>query len=147
MRTESKTRCAFNEIKAQKKIVAAQKARLENLRAASTSIGAGGDGVRVQGGKTVSRTEITVENIAELERDIKEETKRLEMMKAKAKRKIDLLKNPMERAVLKMHYVDCATLEQTADALCYSADNIKRIARRAFKKLDAAGENNNIKSL
>lgn len=111
------------EIESKKEVLAELRANLDGLKAIQLS-------EKLQGGQIPSDDNIVnrMSKIIEMEKQITQ----LYDFQVELSEKIDKMKDPNEKLVLRYRYVLNLTWDQIADKMCYSLMNIHRIHKRAL---------------
>ena len=111
------------EIESKKEVLAELRANLDGLKAIQLS-------EKLQGGQIPSDNNIVnrMSKIIEMEKQITQ----LYDFQVEFSEKIDKMKDPNEKLVLRYRYVLNLTWDQIADKMCYSLMNIHRIHKRAL---------------
>lgn len=111
------------EIESKKEVLAELRANLDGLKAIQLS-------EKLQGGQIPSDNNIVnrMSKIIEMEKQITQ----LYDFQVELSEKIDKMKDPNEKLVLRYRYVLNLTWDQIADKMCYSLMNIHRIHKRAL---------------
>ena len=111
------------EIESKKEVLAELRANLDGLKAIQLS-------EKLQGGQIPSDNNIVnrMSKIIEMEKQITQ----LYDFQVELSEKIDKMKDPNEKLVLRYRYVLNLTWDQIADKMCYSLMNVHRIHKRAL---------------